>query len=190
MEQLSGKGFNVASRYPRSTQVGVNLAQLKRAVEFASHDLEIERSEEAANEWRRIYPDLTKERAGTLGAICNRAAPQVIRLSLVYAILDCSDLIQIEHLRAAIEVWRYCEESVRFVFGNELSNRTANTILKSLRSSPANGLSRTAISKLFNGNKSKAEIDSALQILHSARLARRSTIPTDGRSAEVWFAAE
>jgi hypothetical protein len=166
------------------------IAQLKRAVEFASHNLEIERSEEAANEWRRIYPELTRERVGTLGAICNRAAPQVIRLSLVYAILDCSDFIQIEHLRAAIEIWRYCEESVRFVFGNELSNRTANTILKSLRCSLTDGLSRTAISKLFNGNKSKAEIDSALQILHSARLARRSTIPTDGRSAEVWFALE
>jgi hypothetical protein len=166
------------------------IEQLNRAVRFGSYDLEIERTEDAAAEWRRIYPELTRERVGTLGAICNRAAPQVIRLSLIYAILDCSDSIQIEHLRAAIEVWRYCEESVRYVFGNELSNRTANTILRTLRSSGRKGLSRTGISKLFNGNKTKAEIDSALQILHSAKLARRSTIPTEGRAAEVWFAVE
>ena len=90
-------------------------------------------------------------------------------------------------LRAAVALWNYCEASVTCNFGNSLANRTADAILAALNGAGEAGMSRTAISDLFNRNKSKSEIDNALQVLVDAKLARRDTIPTNGRSVETWF---
>ena len=133
-------------------------------------------------------PELTRERSGASGAICNRAAPQVVRLSLLYAILDRSEVIRIEHLRAALALWHYCEASVTYVFGNRPADRTADMIFHSLKSCGASGMSRTAISELFHRNKTRAELDAALQKLFSAKLATRQTNSTAGRPTETWFA--
>jgi hypothetical protein len=38
-----------------------------------------------------------------------RAPAQVLRLSMMYALLDMSTTIRKEHLEAALEIWRYCE---------------------------------------------------------------------------------
>ncbi len=163
---------------------------LAEVVEFASRDGEIVRDRAASEEWRRLYPTLTRERFGADGPMCNRAAAQVVRLSLLYAILDRSEMIQIEHLRAAYSLWEYCERSVAYIFGTGLTDRTSNTIWTALKSAGSDGLSRTGISLLFTGNKSKPELDRALQLLHSARLARREKVVTGGRPVEVWYVTE
>ena len=164
------------------------IAELKSVVEFASTERRLQRDAEATKEWGELYALLTAERPGARGAICNRGAAQVVRLSLLYAILDRSVEINVQHLRAAIAVWDYCEASVKYIFGNGLANRIADTVLNALRMSGKAGLTRTAISNLFNRNKRKPEIDTALQLLLSTRLARFDTAGTEGRSAETWFA--
>lgn len=166
----------------------LELAKLRAAVEFALEDRQIVRDELAAAEWRRLYPDLTAERPGPVGAVCNRAPAQVVRLSLLYAVLDRSPEVTIEHLRAAIAVWNYCEASVKHIFGQSLGNRTADEIIRALKELGTAGMSRTAISDLFKRNKPKTELDSALQLLHSEKLARRETVSTGGRSIEMWYA--
>lgn len=165
----------------------LEIAKLKEAVEFASEERRLERDAAAAEEWGRLYPELTAERPGAVGAVCNRGAAQVARLSLLYAILDLSPVIELAHLRAAVALWNYCEASVKYVFGSSLANRTADTILHTLRQTGGTGISRTAISDLFNRNKTKSEIDTALQILVDGHLARRETLQTGGRSTETWF---
>ena len=167
---------------------GPEIETLKGVVKFATLDREIVRDAEAAAEWRQLYSELSKDRPGALGAVCNRGAAQVVRLSLLYALLDKSPVISVKHLRAAGELWRYCEASVTHVFGHSLADRTADTIFRALNSNGTNGLSRTAISDLFKRNKSKSDLDGALQKLHSAKLARRETIGTGGRPTEVWYA--
>ncbi len=160
---------------------------LKSVVEFTSREREIFRDAEAAAEWCRLYSELSKDRPGALGAVCNRGAAQVVRLSLLYALLDKSSVISVKHLRAAGALWRYCEASVTHVFGHNLGDRTADTILGALKSRLIDGMSRTAISDLFKRNKSKSELDAALQKLYSAKLATRQTIATGGRPIETWF---
>ena len=167
---------------------GPEIAKLKRAVEFASVEREVCRDASSANEWRRLYPSLTAERPGAVGAICNRGAAQVVRLSLLYALLDCSPLVTVDHLHAALALWNYCEASVKYIFGNSLTNQTADAILNALKGAGETGVSRTAISDLFKRNRAKLELDAALQVLYSAKLARREVIPTNGRSVETWFA--
>ncbi|MBS0205355.1 MAG: DUF3987 domain-containing protein [Planctomycetes bacterium] len=165
----------------------LELAKLRGAVEFASEERQIIRDGDAVTEWCRLYPDLTAERPGPVGAVCNRAPAQVVRLSLLYAVLDMSPVVTIEHLRAAIAVWEYCELSVKHIFGQSLGNRTADTIISALKERGTAGLSRTEISELFNRNKPKPELDTALQLLVSEKMARRETIPTSGRGIEMWY---
>ena len=36
---------------------------------------------------------------------------------MLYALLDKSDHIRLEHLKAAAALWQYCEDSVKTIFG-------------------------------------------------------------------------
>src|SRR5262249_12294343 len=85
--------------------------------------------------WEAAYPDLSAERPGLLGAVVARAEPQVIRLALVYALLDCTHQIDVVHLEAAMAVWAYCEESATRIFGDSLGDPIADEILLALRRS-------------------------------------------------------
>ena len=40
--------------------------------------------------WESVYPDIARDRYGLFGALTSRAAPQIMRLSLIYALLDGS----------------------------------------------------------------------------------------------------
>jgi hypothetical protein len=46
-----------------------------------------------------------------------RASPYVLRLALLFAILDMADAIDTPHLEAAAAVWAYAEQSAVFIFG-------------------------------------------------------------------------
>jgi len=116
-----------------------------------------------------------------------RAPAQVLRLSMIYALLDKSTVIRKEHLEAALEIWRYCEDSVRFIFGDRLGDVTADRILSGLRAAPG-GLTKTDISGLFGKNRRGEEIDRALLLLRESGLAWSKQESTGGRSAERWFA--
>jgi hypothetical protein len=111
-------------------------------------------------------------------------------LSILYALLDCSAEIRREHLEAALAVWRYAEDSCRYIFGDSLGDPTADEILRALRAS-RDGLTRTDIRDLFSRNRPEAEITRALNLLLEYRVAR--VLPADekrGRPPERWIACE
>jgi hypothetical protein len=170
----------------------VNLApilrRIEQAVRFARTAGELQRDPEARELWSDVYAHLTRERLGLFGAVTGRAAPITLRLSMLYALLDCSAEIRVPHLTAALEVWRYCEDSARFIFGSSLGDQTADAIMQGLRDNP-DGLSRQEISeRLFGRNKRADEITRALRVLALNGLARAMQRDTGGRPAEVWSA--
>jgi hypothetical protein len=134
-----------------------------------------------------VYGELTKERHGMYGACTARAAALTLRLSLIYALLDGAGEIRKEHLIAALEVWRYCDDSAKYIFGDALGDPTADEILRALRAAPC-GLARTEIAALFDRHKSVAELSRALTVLHNRGLARFELQKTKGRPAERWHA--
>lgn len=121
------------------------------------------------------------------GSVTGRAEAQVVRLSLLYALLDCCEVIRREHMLAALAVWDYCEASARYIFGDALGYPDADRILEELRRS-AEGLTRTEIRDLFGRHRSEAKISAALASLVEHGLVRRSERPTDGRPVELWVA--
>lgn len=172
----------------------VNLSEIvKRLRQVSVHAQsigELRRDEEAREIWKQVYPRLTEPRMGLFGAITGRAEAQVLRLSLVYALLDCANAINPEHLLAALAVWDYCEASCRFIFGDAVGDPIADPILNALRGEPG-GMSKTEIFSLFQRNQSAASIDRALAQLQEHGLAIPKRIPSDGgRPQEVWFAVD
>jgi len=161
--------------------------QLVKAVSFARKTSLVQRDEEAKALWHEAYSELSAERAGLLGAVSNRAEAQVMRLALIYALLDHSCLIRRPHLEAALALWDYCEASAAHIFGTALGDPTADAILGMLETSRA-GLTRTQIRDGFGRNKSGDEIDRALSVLQRDGRAGSRAVSTGGRPAEHWYA--
>jgi hypothetical protein len=135
--------------------------------------------------WCEAYPGLSEGKPGLLGAVTSRAEAQCIRLALLYALLDHSAYLERHHVEAALAVWRYCEDSARFVFGNALGDDLADTILRALKDTPA-GLTRSEISALFSRNVEASAIARALQALKARGLAQCRAEATAGRATERW----
>jgi len=138
--------------------------RVAKALDFArSIDL-VTRDDEARELWVGVYQKLSEGGRGLFGAVTSRAEAHVMRLAMLYALLDESAQIRVEHLRAALAVWDYCEQSARMIFGAALGDPVADEIGRALKSNP-NGLSRTEISNLFGRNRNANTIQRALDIL-------------------------
>jgi len=165
------------------------LAERFRSVaEFARQSGRVERDEESRALWYELYPELSGGGYGLLGAITNRAEAQVVRLSMLYALLDGSRHIRVEHLKAGLAVWDYCESSAKTIFGDIFGDPAVDELLAELRRHPE-GMTRTEIRDFFGRHRSAGEIDRALRTL-STRGFASSTKDTDtgGRPTERWFA--
>lgn len=162
-------------------------AELRDVMKFAETITVIERDTAARALWAAIYEKLSAERPGILGAVTARAEAHVLRLSVIYAVLDRSPLVRPEHLRAAIAAWEYADASAARIFGDRLGNAIADVILEALGAREA--MTRTEIRDLFGRNMPKDRIDAALAMLQAARLVRRKPPEaTGGRPAEAWEA--
>lgn len=103
--------------------------------------------------WVAVYPQLSGEVQGLMGALTARAEGQTIRLALIYALLDGGAAIDRVHLEAALAVWAFCDASTRFIFGDVTGDTIADAILRALRGAGATGKTRTKIYTLFNSNR-------------------------------------
>ncbi len=161
-------------------------AEISVSLEAARKVDEVQRDAKAAQLWRDVYEELSGGKPGILGAITSRAEAQVLRLALIYALLDRSGEIRVEHLAAALAVWSYCEDSARYIFGDATGDKNADEILRALRAVPV-GLTRTEISELFGKNVPAGRIYPALDLLRYLGLARVEVLAGAGRPAERWF---
>jgi hypothetical protein len=161
--------------------------QTREVVEFARKAGRVIMTPEAAAAWEAAYPELSTERAGLLGAVVARAEAQVIRVALIYALLDRSNTIDVAHLEAAMAVWAYAEESAVRIFGNSLGDPIADDILLALRRS-SGGMTRSDIHTLFGRHQSAEQVSAALTLLLKAGRAEFETKHTRGRPVETWSA--
>lgn len=134
---------------------------LRRAEASARNRGRIAMSAEAANLWRDAYDILTEPEEGIVGAVLARAEAQVVRLALVYALLDGSAEIRFEHLKAALAVWEYCESSVRYIWAGAERNPLADRLLRELRRRGSLTLreAHEATGRNYSGEKIRAALD-------------------------------
>lgn len=147
----------------------------------------MERDEDANLLWDSLYPELSAEIPGKFGAAIGRAEAQVVRISMILALLDQSRIIKVEHLKAALALWDYFLDSARYLFLRRLDDPHAHKIFLALRKCPT-GLTRTEISvNVFSRNLNREKIVDALAYLRRLKLARCITEQADGRDQERWF---
>lgn len=161
--------------------------ELAEAAHLSKSRGRVAMSPAAAELWCSVYPNLSAGSRGLFGAATARAEAQCVRLALIYALLDGAAVIELPHLKAALALWRYCEESARFVFGDALGDRVADEIFRALQQAGSDGLSRTQISQLFGRNQSAERIGAALGLLMRVNRIRRERRPTAGHPLEVWL---
>jgi hypothetical protein len=157
---------------------------LKAAVMFAHDAGEIARDKDAWALWEQVYDDLAEGQPGLVGAVLARAEAQVTRLSCLYALLDNTTVVRVEHLRAALAVWSYTEASARYIFGDALGDPVADRILAAARQ--RGEIDREAIVDLFDRHVRRARMDEALELLLKAKLLVMEKQSTGGRPREVW----
>jgi hypothetical protein len=166
-------------------------SRLRDATEFTrkTGDTRIHFDCEARDLWQQIYHDLSEGKPGLFGSVTGRAEAQVVRLALIYALLDCTNQIGVAHLRAGLAVWKYCEDSARYIWRDALGDPTADGILHALRAAGALGLTRWDITNHFGRNKPAAEIDRAIGVLAERGLIRSGKEETGGRSSTRYWSS-
>jgi hypothetical protein len=163
--------------------------RLQEALSFAwGHTTPIVRDLAASALWRQTYESLSQEREGLLGALTARAEAHTLRLSIFYAVLDCSPVVREEHLQAALALWQYADDSAAYIFGDRCGDPIAERIRAMVHSAGGDGLSRSAISNRLGRNVSAKRLDAALRLLEEQRSILHVSEPTVGRSATVYHA--
>jgi hypothetical protein len=169
----------VAARFTEKLRSILDNSVIRREIIFHAQTREL---------WTDEYLALSAEKMGLFGYVVGRAEAQVIRLAMLYALLDQTYYIEPAHLRAALALWRYCEASARYIFGEALGDPIADEIFDALRRAGPDGMTRTEIRNLFSGNQSSEAVGAALRLLLRHNKVRRSHKASRGRHAEVWIA--
>ncbi len=161
--------------------------QLRTALDFGRQVGRVHRTPAANEAWEKFYKEVP-EPYGLLGSVTARAEAQVLRLSLIYALLDGSAVIDVVHLRAAEALWLYAYESAQYVFGSLLGDKVADGVLRKLQENYPEGVDRDQLFALFSKHVTGTELTAAIQYLVKGGLARTEKVKTSGRSRDITFA--
>jgi hypothetical protein len=158
------------------------VTRLQAAVQAAKGRGLVERDAAARELWSHEYCRITQGRDGLRGALSGRAEAHVLRLSLLYALLDSSGTIRPEHLRAALAFWNYCDGSIAHIFGGASGDADREKILVALTDGPK---TVTDLRRVFSNNRDGDWIKAKMAMLVRAGVAvptfkegeRKTSIP-------------
>jgi hypothetical protein len=162
--------------------------RLAAVVDFAAGVAKLARDDAARSLWHEVYGGLVRDREGLFDSVTARAEAQVTRLSCIYAMLDCSDIVGREHLIAALEVWRYAEDSARIIFGGATNDTLTDRVHEVLVQTPA-GLTLRELHSRLSGHVRSDRLAQSLETLRSQGRATGTEVATGGRRATRWTAS-
>ena len=152
--------------------------ELRSTISKCREIKEVVLSVDAREKWVGIYTELSRDHSGLVGACINRAESQVLRLSMIYSLLDSSGTIEVNHLDSALAVWKYCEDSARFIFASREANPYAQKIMDLLRE--GREMSTKQIYDAFSRNITKKQMEEAIMELLSQKKIEVETVKQDG----------
>lgn len=176
----------VAFPEPMPTQELASIQwDLRRILETAKGFGEMSLSADAKELWGKIYPELSKDQSGLVGAVTDRAEAQAVRLAMIYALLDQSGVIEPPHLQSALSVWSYCRESAEFIFSGREINQSSGKILNLLHEKGS--MTTTAIYEAFCGHITKKQLEAALmELIAQKKVTLDNDDQTGGRPRSVF----
>jgi hypothetical protein len=146
---------------------------------------ELTRTPAADARFSRVYGDLRREHPGLTGALLARGAPHVVRLSLLFAVLDQARAIDVPHLDAALAWWEFCKQSVALIFADRTGDRTADRIQLEMLPGERKTFSQIR-DNLFAGKVTASALKDAVELLVAlGRVRLHKQRGTRGRPAMV-----
>jgi hypothetical protein len=161
--------------------------RLRGAVRHARTVGEVTWADDTREVWVAVYTDLKRRRPGLAGELLSRGPAHVVRLAVLFALLDLGGQIRPRHLLAAVAVWDYAERSVRHLFGDTVGDPLADDLLRVIRAAGAAGVTKTDLSGYLGRHSPSDKLNAALGALLTHKLAHRVSVETGGRPAERWF---
>jgi hypothetical protein len=161
---------------PLGPRVNLYATALADALAFAERGGLI-RLTSAAKDWWNDYYRSRPERHGLLEALANRDTTQVARLAMLYALLDSTGTVDVPHFQAADALWDYAERSLVYVFGESTGNKTADSLLRMLRTQ--NRMSRMEVRQSLNV-RSAPELDATIDHLTKLGLIKEVEVAHRG----------
>jgi len=142
--------------------------ELRSILEKVDPDSPIQLSTAAETLWTQYYDELSKAYPGLVGCVINRAEAQVLRIAMIYCLLDGSSVIEVNHLEAALAVWDYCKKSAIKIFGGRERDPISQKIVKFLKTGPK---TKTEIHNKFSNHLNKEVFDIVLnECIESGRI--------------------
>lgn len=135
--------------------------------------LEMKLSPDAIKYWCGRYKALTKEDNGLAGVLLVRTEIYCRMFAMIFALLDKSASIEVEHIKAALAWIKYWRDSVRYIFQTlaakaEASkmNDTAKSVYEFISSNSK--CTRTELTNHFKNKLNSSEITQGLNYLMNA----------------------
>ncbi len=145
--------------------------------------------EEAQAYWEALYDELSDDdnKSPIHAGITSRAEPYVLRLALIYALLDQSEVINVQHLKSGLACWNYCDTSAEQIFCSQTKDKsdiTRQKLLERLKDGPC---TLTQLHEALNRNTSAEKLKELIRSLEQNGLVQQSQQkPKTGRPSEVW----
>lgn len=176
-----------------STEINRLGVAVQHALRHARNVRQMRRDREANRLWEVMYERMAgDEPPGLLGALVARPEAHTLRLSIVYALLDGSDQVTVEHLRAAWAVWCFSRQSAELIFDEVDGNAAVRKLYQALKDAGPAGMSLTDQRDLFNRNLNGQRLEEMRLALEAANriVTRAVPQPNGGRPEQRTWVIE
>lgn len=140
--------------------------QLSDVMQKAQNEQEITLDQAARALWINVYPEISVDDTDLKAVLTARSEAYVIRLALLFCLLDGQQAITPIHINAGIDVVKYSNQSVAYIFTTPCDGVEGDA-KKLLDAIPTEGLTQTQVSKVFSGHRKKPELKALLNELQS-----------------------
>ncbi len=169
---------SICSAAAKKLGSSINSARVEK-----SYDL----SDDAFDRWCEIYAN-----APSCSMLSARREPQLLRLALVYAVLDGSTTVEVCHLEAALAFWDYVVDSLAWAMPDaKRPAEPARTIeiRRLIEQAGTAGISCSDIGKFFSNHLDVKVRDAALAHLEKQGDVVKRIVKTSGRNSTRYVLA-
>lgn len=139
-------------------------------------------SDDAKILYEEYYTEFHYRNEDAFSELVTRAISHLIKLALIYAILDKSNKILPIHLKAAKAIIDHSESSIKSIFEDKIFSRKEKKLLNFLKENSGESLRGLIQSKCFSNNCSKDDLDEIKENLLSS--SQIKILKTD--QGELW----
>jgi hypothetical protein len=105
---------------------------------------------------------------------------------MIFALMRGSATIEVDDLEGAMDITRYSQRGVRWLFEASDFDPREDRIIAALQAAPGRTMPRTDIRRVFSGKITKADLDGVKQHLVEQAIIEANKYPTGGADVERW----